>query len=160
VALKAALQCIRRMVVLAAYACFALRIAIPAGFMPAPLAEGGPVVVCDGGFDGALLARAAAPHGHHHDPMAMGHDHGAMPMAAADHTLQTHGDGAGHEGVHAAWKHCPVGAVFGIAALASVFVPPFVLDLAFDAPPPPQAVAFSTEHRAYYRSRAPPFALS
>ena len=102
------------MVVLAAYACFALRIAIPAGFMPAPLAQGGPVIVCDGGFDGALLARAAASHSHHHDHMAMAHDHGSMPMAA-DHTRPMHGDGADHEGVHAAWKHCPVGAVFGIA---------------------------------------------
>ena len=147
------------MVVLAAYACFALRIAIPAGFMPAPLAQGGPVIVCDGGFDGALLARAAASHSHHHDHMAMAHDHGSMPMAA-DHTMPMHGDGADHEGVHAAWKHCPVGAVFGIAALATVVVPPIALDLAFDAPPPPQGAASSTERRAYYRSRAPPVALS
>jgi hypothetical protein len=157
--LKLALKCLKRVVVIAAYASFALRIAIPAGFMPAPLAEGGPVVVCDGGFDGALLARAAAPQSHHHDHMAMAHDHGSMPMAA-DHVMPMHGDGAGHDGVHAAWKHCPVGAVFGIAALATVFVPPLALDLAFDAPPPPQAVPTSTERRAYYRSRAPPFALS
>ena len=121
--------------------------------MPAPLAEGGPVVVCDGDFDGALIARAAAPPAHHHDHshMAMAGDHGAMPMT---------GDAASHEDVHAAWKHCPVGASFGAAAFTTTFVVPLSGDLVYAVPAAPKLALVSNERRAYYRSRAPPFALS
>jgi len=63
---------------------FACRFAIPPGYMPAPLHEGGPIVFCPAGL----------PSGFGTDS---GHDH--------------HGDhGSGSE--TSAWEHCPLGALF------------------------------------------------
>ncbi len=49
--------------ILSGLACRAL---IPAGYMPAPLAAGGPVVLCPGNWSTALLNLPGAPGAHHH----------------------------------------------------------------------------------------------
>lgn len=56
----------------------ACRALIPVGYMPAPLAAGGPVVLCPGDYSTALLnlPGARSAHRHHHggeDPQGAGH---------------------------------------------------------------------------------------
>jgi Protein of unknown function (DUF2946) len=129
----------------AAYACFACRIFIPMGYMPAPLSAGGPVVLCDGGFDGALLKHVHGAHQHHHDHGSAAHDHSG-------------GSDDGSHSTHDAWKHCPVGVLFGTAALATTFSLP-LLDLSFERPTLPVYAAPRVAVTVPYRSRAPPASL-
>ena len=63
---------------------FACRFAIPPGYMPASLSEGGPIVFCPTGMPAGF-------------GMDTGHDH------HSDH-------GTGSE--TSAWEHCPLGALF------------------------------------------------
>ena len=144
-AFKQALRWTRYLVVWAAFACFAVRLAIPAGFMPAPLAEGGPIVICDGGFDGALLAHLGSAR----------HATEAHDAAAGMHGM--HHDG--HGSTHDAWKYCPVGALFSSAALATSFALP-LLSFDFERPELPQPVFRSVVRVSPYHSRAPPTTLS
>lgn len=72
----------------------AVRVVMPAGYMPAPLAEGGPFVLCPDGFFSSTFTDAtdAAPDDHH----------GHAANDAAD-----------------IWKFCPFGFVFGSSAPAT-----------------------------------------
>jgi hypothetical protein len=124
-----------------AYLALACRLAIPAGFMPAPLADGGPLRLCLGGAAGALLEALAAQsaasggqHDHHH-----GHDDtgGASPAE------------------HDPWEYCPVGAVFASAALvgeSSIDV----LELEHFYTARSTRVLVSSWRTGAYRARAPP----
>ena len=129
-------------VLLLAFACRAL---VPAGFMPAPLAEGGPIRVCPSGPAAAFFA-------------ALGHRH-------ASHTNHAHPGQAGrpsgahgHDGrssEHDAWDHCPTGTAFAHAALVSEY-PAFAVerDHAFDRTEP--ADSATTLLAQPYWARAPP----
>lgn len=115
------LQRAPRVVVWAAYACFACRIFVPAGYMPAPLSGGIPFILCHGGVEGRLLSAMMVAKAHqqgadaHH---AMGHEqHAAAAMAAGGHHDSGHDDH--DQGSHAVWTHCPVGAMFSSFAVAS-----------------------------------------
>lgn len=111
----------------------AMRAVMPAGYMPAPLAEGGPFVLCPGGLSGAnyFLADDDGKHAH-------GHDHGAEGEDSA-----------------VAWEFCPTGFVSGQAALtadpavAVPFLKPF-------APEAGHVVATYPAVVPSYHARAPP----
>jgi len=116
---------------LAAFACRAL---VPAGFMPAPLSAGGPIVVCPGGLGGAVLTRLAR----HASPEHAKHGQHEHPSEGYD-----------------AWEFCPQGASFAAAAPAAVvdFEPP-VLAQVLEAAEPPAFLPRLIVTR--YRARAPP----
>ena len=120
-----------------AWASFALRVLVPVGYMPAAIADGGPFVLCPGGYQAELIDYLGA--------------------AAAD------GAGAGHHAGHAAQDHgshaegsdCSIGATFaavGPAATAPLVAPaPQAL-----RPVVPAAVPSGAAPLARYLSRAPP----
>ncbi|MCW8845335.1 MAG: hypothetical protein OQK99_05800 [Gammaproteobacteria bacterium] len=87
-------------VVWTAYACFAVRIVVPAGYMPAPLSSGAPFMLCHGGFEGRLLSALNPPQAHHHD-----------------HSSQGTGEDPDKQNSHAAWTLCPIGALFSSFAV-------------------------------------------
>ncbi len=96
------LQGVPRMVVWMAYASLVCRLLVPVGYMPAPLSEGGPFVLCHGGYQGELVAYLSS---------------------------SGHAEHAGHaedNAVHDVWSYCPTGAASGSVALAS-FQPPLPL---------------------------------
>lgn len=106
--------------------------------MPAPLAAGGPIILCPGGSAGAIVRflseRSADNHQHHSQ-----HEHGSDDYEA--------------------WEYCPVGASLSAAALA-----PAITDVAVPAlehvlealdPAPPN---YRTPSHVY-RARAPPVSL-
>jgi hypothetical protein len=112
----------------------ALRAITPAGYMPAPLADGLPFVLCPGGVYGAahVIASDHEPGGHvHHDSMR--------------------GDGGSSGG----WESCPFGNAFGAAAPTAdtdpvaVFFRPVSLPAQADS-----FIATSITHPN--RARAPP----
>jgi hypothetical protein len=76
----------------------AVRAVMPAGYMPAPIGEGGPFVLCPGSLSGAtlILAAQAQAAGHHGDQ----YDHGS-------------GDGSHF------WEFCAFGAALGAAAIGN-----------------------------------------
>ena len=79
---------------------------VPAGYMPAPIANGLPFVLCTGGFSGASFLVAEGGHTHHADHQ-QAHEH------------------AGDDGERPLeWEFCPCGAVFGSAALIAEYHPP------------------------------------
>jgi len=145
---------------------FLVRALIPAGFMPAPLDSGGPVVLCHGGLAGAFFdrlaeARPAAEAQAAGAAQGVPHDHQAAPDAAAGvgHAHPAHADlnapaddpDAGHTG----WEHCPVGASFAAAPLAleySIELLALGDVLARTEPSAAAPAAFV----ASYRARAPP----
>jgi hypothetical protein len=126
-----------------AYLALACRLVIPAGFMPAPLADGGPLQLCHGGAAGALLAALARQAGasgngdehHHHD-----HDAGGVPPSQ-----------------HDAWEYCPIGAVFASAAIVGESSTP-VLELEHFFVDQPTSILVSSSRTGAYRARAPPLA--
>lgn len=132
---------------------FAFRALIPAGFMPAPLSDGGPIEVCHGGMAGAFfkdLAERRAGPGH------MQHASAAADMGV-DAATAEHGNGAGHESPaeHAAWEHCAIGAVLVQAALAGeVHIYLLSLDHVTDWIEP--SYSSPTPIPGSYRARAPP----
>lgn len=73
---------------------FACRFAIPPGYMPAPLHEGGPIVFCPAGLPSGFGENA-------------GHDHDG------DHS-------PGSE--DSAWEHCPLGALFDADSVTTEIV--------------------------------------
>lgn len=109
----------------------ALRIFIPAGYMPASLSEGGPFVPCPGSMP-ISVSRVMAGHNHH--------AHGAG-TAHSDHDN----------------SHCPIGALFSAAAVPvaydSAFPPPARLSIS-----PFYVASDLSSHMKAYRSRAPPLA--
>ena len=105
---------------------FLCRALVPSGFMPAPLADGGPIRLCHGGPAGALLA-LLEPRGSDearfdvsalHD--AASHEHHAAADVASDEHLARHAAASGdHHAVHEGWDRCPVGSAFAFALVAS-----------------------------------------
>lgn len=73
---------------------FACRFAIPPGYMPAPLHEGGPIVFCPAGMPSGF--GADSEHDHH----------------------DNHGTG----GETSAWEHCPLGALFDADSVTAEIV--------------------------------------
>lgn len=133
---------------------FLCRALVPAGFMPAPLSEGGPIRFCHGGPAGALLASiadrrafAAAERADGHDARNSIHEHAHAGADAAT-------DG-GHDAGHEGWDRCPVGAAFSFAVLAG--------EVALPLPVPARAL-LPSEARVHapraipsgYHARAPP----
>jgi hypothetical protein len=120
-----------------AWASFALRVLVPVGYMPAAIADGGPFVLCPGGYQAELLQYLGS---------SAAHDHGAA--AHAGHASAEHGS-------HAEGSDCSIGATF--AAVAPTASPPVV------APAPRvtrpvtliEAAASSVPDQRYH-SRAPP----
>jgi hypothetical protein len=150
---------------------FLCRVLVPAGFMPAPLADGGPIRFCHGGAAGALLTAlveqrstgdvgASRPHHgdvgqHFHgedrrsggdDSAGEGHDDHVDQDRHSDHER-----GANHEG----WDRCPVGTAFALAALVSDFALPVLpLEHVYAASSPELLVL--RHQPAHYHARAPP----
>lgn len=135
---------------------FLCRALIPAGFMPAAIGAGGPVVVCHGGLAGEFFRRleeakggtaaataSAASYGEHAP-------HGAHPGSGAP-------DDNSPAAVHEGWEYCPFGATFGTALLAgdvapALLIPGQALEFVEPALPVPFPPVTS------YRARAPPAA--
>lgn len=159
---------------------FLCRALVPAGFMPAPISDGGPIRFCHGDPAGALLTALVAQresagaepaltqhgatkhgvtkHGVDAGPHLLAGDHPAehrdAPEQSANHEGghdHDHEQGANHEG----WDRCPVGTAFAFAVLSSDFTLPLLPlehDLQrSDADRPIQQVL-----PTHYQARAPP----
>jgi hypothetical protein len=114
----------------------AVRIVMPAGYMPAPIGEGGPFVPCPGGLSGALfLVDHGSGSGTHHS-------HGTGDAADADASTDV-------------WEFCPFGAVFGSAVLVndSYSALPVVQQ---GAPPAHRRLPVSLPELRPFHARAPP----
>ena len=129
-----------------AFALFLLRAVVPVGYMPAPLSEGGPFVLCHGA-SAPTLRLIEAHAGMHH---AM-HD-------GAKHDGATHADPSGSpgDGHDERWDHCPLGVGGSDLALApqglSLPAPDALIDLARVEP----TLAASRARTDLYLARAPP----
>jgi hypothetical protein len=165
----------RRLLLCAAFLGFACRAWVPAGYMPAVAADGGPVVLCPGGPGGAVIARLLASradrhsghvgHGHHGGPASpagpTGHD-GHGYFSVAEHPGSHHADHDGgrgeHEDGHPGFdaSYCPLGVSAAFAALAHSFEIG-LLDLAFSLDIPAEAPTAALVPLRAYESRAPPF---
>jgi hypothetical protein len=123
------------------------RALIPGGYMPAPLAEGGPVVLCHSGLAGAFVRALSEAQ------TANAHTHAADHSAGTSHEHQHSEDEP--DTSHDAWEHCPVGAAFSAAPLSQEF--------ALSLPEPDHelgqaepAAVVRTVFSSPYRARAPP----
>lgn len=131
------LQRMSRIASLLVWATFACRALTPLGYMPASFDEGGPYVLCAGGWQAEIVRYLDARRDSHH--------HGAHHDGQDPSVHDQHGAGA----------ECPIGAGFA-AALPDT--------LQFDVAPPPPAAPQAEPASApgvsapYYRyhSRAPP----
>ena len=114
----------------------ALQAIVPAGYMPAPIADGLPFVLCPGGVPGAALFAAGAD-AHH-----AGHD--------GEHQQ------AGEEQEPAPeWQFCPFGAVLGGPAVVAQHDAQF--PLAGEPPLPAATDGFvPSSVMSSWRARAPP----
>lgn len=127
----------------------ACRALIPVGYMPAPLGEGGPVVLCHGGLAGAFfrgLSQAQSPNVHMHmadDSAGTSSDHGHSDLDP--------------DASHEAWEHCPVGAAFSAAPLPQEFTFS-LLDSEHDFGQAEPEAAVRAVFPSVYRARAPPAA--
>ena len=123
---------------------FLTRVIVPVGYMPAPLAEGGPFAPCHGSYFGRFVkvlsndSFSAAAQVHHSDP-------------AAPHHEKTEDAG----GVHEAWEHCPLGVVAAGAALGLEHTLKLA-ELDQDFTHPGDVVVSSALVVGLYRARAPP----
>ena len=139
----------RRTVIWLAYLGLACRMLIPAGYMPAPLSHGGPVVLCHGGLSGQLLKSLIRPASLHE------HAHGGSSSHAPDGAEHAPG---GSDGQHAAWEHCPVGTALAAVALTG----DYVIHLDAIRAPLPEAepvILVSAPVTRNYWARAPPRTL-
>lgn len=138
------LQSVPRMALWAAYACLVCRLLVPVGYMPAPLSEGGPFVLCHGGYQGELIRYLSSGNNEH--------------SAHAAHAAVN--GGADDELSHDSWSYCSISASSASVTLTT-FQPPLPLayapytpdaapvkPLLTVAPPPRQSI------------RAPPSTLS
>jgi hypothetical protein len=131
------------------YLGLACRMLVPAGYMPAPLGQGGPVILCHGGIAGEFFKslrteRADADHHAHHGDASSG-----------SHDVASHDDGSGQ---HEAWELCPIGSALAAVALTGEFA---LQTLELDEPAPavePAPFATTLLARAYW-ARAPPSIL-
>jgi len=124
---------------------FLCRALVPVGFMPAPVADGGPIRVCHGGAAGTLLAalleqRTSGVLGDSHSHADGHHSQPDEPERDLN-----------HEG----WERCPIGTTFAFAVLVS--------DLALPLLPLEHALAEGEIDSAIprtlpsnYHARAPP----
>ena len=138
----------RRLLIWLTYLGFACRVFIPAGYMPAPFAEGGPVILCHGGMSGKIFATFAKVHGGHHS---------AAHSGAAANTED--GSSTGDGGQHEAWELCPVGATLKASALTAELTVQ-VLYLSHPVPTSEGFVAISATVARSYWARAPPESYS
>jgi hypothetical protein len=134
-----------------ALAGFLIRAVIPVGFMPAPLAAGGPIVVCHGGLAGAFFQAWAEP----------GRD-AAMPAQVANHSAMNQHAPSDHSSdtdeptqSHSAWDHCPTGATASAAALAQSFSFT-LLELSHRQLDPEPRFDTPASPTDFYQARAPP----
>lgn len=138
---------------------FTCRALIPVGFMPAALADGGPITVCHGGPAGAFFQALADRRPSERAATASARAHGHVPANADAHAVDAGKDPLGHPDErateHAPWERCAIGAAFSPAVLTgelSFQIP--ALDHAFD-----RAEPIRPPHSAFvrsYRARAPP----
>ena len=146
--------------VLLALLAFSIRAVVPAGFMPASLADGGPFVLCRDASAATLSmmsSQVAMQASDQTQPETSAHAHGAIhthdsmqaPIVAASSTDDEHATHA------AAWEHCSFAAGSTAALVPDQEVPvPAVLPAGIRFSPPAahiQAAPFSR-----YRARAPP----
>jgi hypothetical protein len=121
------------LVILALLAAVVLRVAVPVGYMPAPLASGWPVQLCPDGLSAEVMVALFGPsHQHHAAPAPPAHHHHgtATPPVDAAHAE------APPEVSQALAQHCPLAA---FAALAVVSGPGTLTPLALaDRGPAPQ----------------------
>jgi hypothetical protein len=137
------------------------KLLVPVGYMPASLADGGPLMLCGSGLPASLLSShehdasghdAASAHGH---PASM-HDH-AGPAAEGAALGSRTGDepASGHH----EWERCSLGGLASLAAIAAEWR----FEIPAVAPERAAAPARILPTRARwlaFRSRAPPVALS
>lgn len=142
------------LVILALLAAVLLRVAVPVGYMPAPVASGWPVQLCPDGLSAEVMVALFGPaHQHHAAPAPHAHhQHSAAgPIAPADD--------AATEVSQALAQHCPLAA---FAALAVVSAPAALpLLRVADRGPAPQAARARAVQRPFLspQPRAPPQSL-
>jgi hypothetical protein len=136
----------RRPLFYVVYLALACRLLVPAGFMPAPLAEGGPLRLCPGGAAGALLEALAA---------------GDVASSAQHDTRHRHhghdNNGGKAPEQYDPWQYCPVGAVFASATLVGESSTT-VLELEHFFAARTARILVSLARTGVYRARAPPLA--
>jgi hypothetical protein len=116
--------------------------------MPAPLSEGGPIILCHGGLSGQVFATLAREQHDHHSAAHTG--------VAGD----TEGGSSPEDnGQHEAWELCPVGATLKASALTAEFGVQ-ILHLSHPAPTPEAFVAIPATVARSYWARAPPQSYS
>jgi hypothetical protein len=119
----------RKALLYAFYIAFAAKTLIPVGYMPAALADGWPIRLCEAFPAGVLVS----DHGAHHD----------------------HGEDDDDEGDQH-WRHCPLGALASAAGIPSEYR--IRLSSPGQDYLPPPLVSRPVAVRALgFRSRAPPF---
>jgi hypothetical protein len=134
---------------------FLLRALIPVGFMPAPLASGGPIMLCHGGLAGAFFqtltesARNSAVLGYTADHSAINQHARPDHPAGTDEPTQE----------HSGWEHCPTGATASAAAMAHGFAFT-LLALSHRQPDPKSQFGTQVPPISPYQARAPPPSLA
>jgi hypothetical protein len=138
-----------------AFVALAAKFLVPVGYMPASLADGGPIRLCESGPVLGTPSAASSPHASHaqhtHSSSHAG-DSGSLndPAAAGEHD---HDDSsAGHHD----WERCSLGGLAAIAGewqIAVATLPPARIAVA-------ASTSFSRQTVVPFRSRAPPLALS
>jgi ferredoxin len=136
---RSGLRSTRRWLLRSATLAFSCQMLVPPGFMPAALATGSPVVLCDGYLPPVFQA-------------AM--DHASATDLEPDHEMVSQTEHDEHSDSDA-WKHCPLGALSSTAApvLSQDFGLPIYRDdhVFFTA-----TSLIGRTPNAGYRSRAPP----
>lgn len=124
-----------------------LRVLVPAGYMPAPVADGWPLQLCPDGMPMAAM-RALLGDGHHH------HRHHGGPAAFA--AANAGADAVADTAAAAMPAQCELGAGFAAATLLdSAGVPPSFVGAPTIVRRDPAAPT-APPHRPAYQSRAPP----
>jgi hypothetical protein len=129
----------------AAFVALTAKLLVPVGYMPAALADGGPIRLCDSYRGGLAAEQLSMPSAH----MGQHVEHAADMSAAA-------GEEHAHEpGQHHEWKHCSLGALASAAAITSdwAFALPFSAAERIESS---EQVAHGHRTLIQFRSRAPP----
>lgn len=143
---------------------FGIRAVVPVGYMPAPIAEGGPFALCQGTSAAtlAMLAMVEAPHHGIGEPA----EHGGHSGHATGHTADLAGqpadpagyqvDPAGHPSGHdVRWEHCPLGIGAADAAVGfALSLPSFGPAAVFRYFSVPELLALEPIRR--FQARGPP----
>jgi hypothetical protein len=110
---------------------FSIRAVVPVGYMPAPIAAGGPFALCQGTSAAtlAMLSMVESKHSMHHG-IGESADHAGHSGHSDGHTADPVGrpaDPVGHPSGHDAhWEHCPLGIGAADAAVGfALSVPSF-----------------------------------